>query len=432
MNPLAQELNHLIASENPLVLNQLSRFGKEIFFPKGILTQTAEAKEKAHKYNATLGMASADTGPLVLASFEKYHRHLKPEDVFYYAPSPGKPSLRRAWKKRMVELNPSLQEKVFSLPVVTAGLTHGLSLVADLFFDEEEVIIFPDQIWGNYNLIFKIKKRVQTESFSFYKNNRLNLDGLKDCMQKIHSQGKALKILCNFPNNPTGYALTKEEARAFRALILEYANKGAEILLIFDDAYFGLFFEDLVFRESLFTLFQDAHENIFSVKLDAITKEYFAWGYRIGFMTFGCKGLSATGYASLEKKAGGAIRGSLSNCSMAAQSIVEKEINSGEIKKEVEKNVIILKNRANKVRAVLKENAFGDQFEAYPFNAGYFMLIRLKKIEAEKLRSHLLERRGVGTIATAKYDLRIAFSCVEERDLEDLFKLIYKGCGELS
>ncbi len=51
MNPLAQELNDLLAQHSPHVLEMLSDLGKNLFFPKGILTQSAEAKDKAHKYN---------------------------------------------------------------------------------------------------------------------------------------------------------------------------------------------------------------------------------------------------------------------------------------------------------------------------------------------------------------------------------------------
>jgi hypothetical protein len=54
MNPLAVELNDVIQKANIHVYEMLSQVGKNLFFPKGILTQSAEAKEKAHKFNATI------------------------------------------------------------------------------------------------------------------------------------------------------------------------------------------------------------------------------------------------------------------------------------------------------------------------------------------------------------------------------------------
>ena len=54
MNPLAKELNETIEKGNPHLMEMMSDIGKKLFFPKGILTQSAEAKEKAHKLNAGL------------------------------------------------------------------------------------------------------------------------------------------------------------------------------------------------------------------------------------------------------------------------------------------------------------------------------------------------------------------------------------------
>ncbi len=49
MNPLAAELNRTIEQEAPAVMRMLSALGRELYFPKGILTQTAEANQKAHR-----------------------------------------------------------------------------------------------------------------------------------------------------------------------------------------------------------------------------------------------------------------------------------------------------------------------------------------------------------------------------------------------
>jgi hypothetical protein len=57
MNPLARELNEVISRGNPAIEAMLSQVGRQLFFPKGILSQSAEAKEKAHRINATIGIA---------------------------------------------------------------------------------------------------------------------------------------------------------------------------------------------------------------------------------------------------------------------------------------------------------------------------------------------------------------------------------------
>jgi hypothetical protein len=59
------------------------------------------------------------------------------------------------------------------------------------------------------------------------------------------------------------------------------------------------------------------------------------------------------------------------------------------------------------------------------------MCLKLNNINAEELRVHLLDKYGVGTISNNSTDLRIAFSCVEEEDIAELFDLIAKGAADL-
>jgi hypothetical protein len=44
----------------------LSGLGREFYFPKGILTQTAEARQKAKRFNATIGIAKEKGEPMFL------------------------------------------------------------------------------------------------------------------------------------------------------------------------------------------------------------------------------------------------------------------------------------------------------------------------------------------------------------------------------
>ena len=55
------------------------------------------------------------------------------------------------------------------------------------------------------------------------------------------------------------------------------------------------------------------------------------------------------------------------------------------------------------------------------------MCLKLKGIDAETFRKHLLEKYGVGVIADGERDIRVAFSAVEAGELEDLFALDGRG-----
>ncbi|MNT01678.1 hypothetical protein D3C72_1361540 [compost metagenome] len=59
------------------------------------------------------------------------------------------------------------------------------------------------------------------------------------------------------------------------------------------------------------------------------------------------------------------------------------------------------------------------------------MCLKLKDVSAENLRQHLIHKYGVGTIALGDHDLRVAFSCIAEENLEELFDLIYQAVQDL-
>ena len=59
------------------------------------------------------------------------------------------------------------------------------------------------------------------------------------------------------------------------------------------------------------------------------------------------------------------------------------------------------------------------------------MCVRLKDLDAETLRLHLLDKYGVGLISVGKRDLRVAFSCLEENDIRELFNIVLQGVNDL-
>lgn len=428
MNPLALALNKKI--EGSAVYALLSDFGKRFYFPRGIVAQTGEAKERANRYNVTLGMAALDSHPLFMEHVREMVPALIPEEIFPYAPSPGLPALRQAWKEEMVRKNPTLRGKTFSLPLVTSGLTSGISTVADLFFNSGDRVVVPDMFWGNYRLILEGRLQVQIDTFPFFTDRGgLNLTALEDALKGQPMEKSAL--LLNFPNNPTGYTPTEEEMKALSALLGKLANEGRKILVISDDAYFGFVYEAHVYGESLFGLLADLHENILAVKVDGATKEELAWGFRVGFITYGARGLTEEQYAVLDKKTGGAVRSSISNSSMIGQSLVLKGLQNPAHDEARTRAVDILKARYLKVKEVV--GGFGPEvpLKSLPFNSGYFMTFLVEGKSAEALRLSLLDNYGIGAISIEDRFLRVAYSLVNLENIEELFDFIGKAAREL-
>ena len=168
IRPLAAELNDVIERENPHVFSMLSEFGKRLYFPKGILAQSAEAKDKAKRYDATIGIARENGKPMFLPSVMRYFNELTPAEALTYAPATGRPDLRKKWREEMLQKNPSLKGKKFSTPIVTGGVTHALSLVGDLFVDKGDMVLLPDKFWENYELLFGVRCQAQLAVYPFF------------------------------------------------------------------------------------------------------------------------------------------------------------------------------------------------------------------------------------------------------------------------
>lgn len=435
MNPIAQELNNIIEQAAPHVYEMLSDMGKKLFFPKGILTQSAEAKVKADKVNATIGIAKQGNCVLSLSSVTKYITQIEPDNYLPYTSSFGLPELRKKWRKELYVKNPSLEGTAVSLPIVTSGITHGVSILSDMWVNANDVIIMPDMIWGNYDMIFRVRNSARFAEYKSYDDamTHFNLDDFERVIREEASQNDKIIVMLNFPHNPTGYTLSKKEAARVAEILIDVAQKGTNVVAACDDAYFGLFFEDESSKQSLFAKIAGKTSRLLAIKLDGPTKEDYVMGLRIGFTTYGVAAdANLDGvYEALEKKTAGCIRGNISNCSHLSQTILVKSMEDENYKNSKQEKFNLLKSRAFAIKEVLKDPKYADGFDVYPFNSGYFVCIRVKGVNADELRLHLLDKYGTGLISIGEENLRVAFSCLEEKDVKTLFDIILAGINDL-
>jgi len=416
-NALAEALNQDLLAGAPQIFNMLSARGKAIYFPsKGILGQSAEAKSV--KINATIGTAFEEDGsPLTLECMEATVN--LPSDSFLYAPSFGNPKLREEWSKLLYVKNPGLKGKAFSNPVVTAALTHALSISGYLFLDPGESVIIPDLFWDNYELIFGEAFGAKLSLYNTFVNGAYDVAAFSAALN-AGSVGKKV-VLLNFPNNPTGYTVTESEAKALTAEILKAAQAGNQVVVLLDDAYFGLVYEDGIAKESLFAGLVDLHPNVLAVKLDGPTKEDYVWGFRVGFMTMGFQGATAAHLKALENKTAGAVRGNISNAPNISQAILLKAYTAPEYALQKQQKFAILSGRVKKIREIIKLHPeYTQSFEVMPFNSGYFLCVKPIGVEPEALRKLLISEYSTGVIVLSGL-VRLAFSAVATDSLESLF-----------
>jgi aspartate/methionine/tyrosine aminotransferase len=435
MNELAVELNNQIKAGNSHVYDMLSPLGRELYFPKGILTQTAEATARAKRFNATIGMAMEEGHAMFVGSVMDQLRGPTPDEALTYAPGLGLPELRKAWLDKQVIENPSQKGKVTTLPIATNGLTHGLSIVGDLFVGAGDALLLPDKLWGNYRLIYGTRLGAKISYHPFFNaQGGLDVQGFQRKLDELCAANTKVMVLLNFPNNPVGYTPTVKEGEAVCRSLVAAAERGTNVIALTDDAYFGLAYTADAMKESLFGMLASAHPRLLAIKGDAATKELYVWGLRVGFLTFGPAGVQTDSplLAALEKKVAGSIRGCMSNCSRLSQSVILKALRAPGLSAQRRAKYDLMKARADKVREVLRSPKYAEVWEPYPFNSGYFMCVRMKGVNAEELRKHMLDKYGVGLISIGDEDIRVAYSCLEVGQIQELFDLLYAGAKELA
>ena len=186
-------------------------------------------------------------------------------------------------------------------------------------------------------------------------------------------------------------------------------------------------------KQSLFGQLSNLNPRVLAIKLDGATKEEYVWGFRTGFITFadGHQEANPKVLTALEKKTMGVIRATISNCPHPGQTFVLDALSSEQYPAQKAEKYAVLKGRALKVKEVLADEKYAASWDYYPFNSGYFMCLKIKNVNAETLRVHLLDKYGVGAISIGKTDLRVAFSCIDEADIQELFDLIHQSVKDL-
>ena len=426
MHFLAEKLNETLNGTCARAL--LSDYGKRMFVPKGIIVQSTEAKAKATKYNATIGVALENgTAMYIPAMKAQFADTMKAGEIFPYAPMGGVAELRKVWKEDMYRKNPLLAGKNTSLPVVVSGLTNALSLVCSLFVDIGGDVVLPDMYWENYDLILDEQRQATKIMFPLFDGNGFNLEGFD---KAVASSGQKVLIILNFPNNPPGYTPTDEESDKIVAILKKHADAGKKIALVTDDAYFGLFFDDVPCHQSLFAKVCDLSENILGIKCDAATKEEMVWGFRVAFITYGSKGFTDEQYDALVQKTMGALRGCLSSCALPSQNVLLKGMKDPNHDADKAAGVKKIGERYFALKNALERHKDSTALKVLPFNSGYFMSFWCK-CNGEDLRRLLLDKYQTGIIRNDDHHVRLAFASVDLEKIDGLVDIVYKAAEEL-
>lgn len=435
MADLLQGVNDALSSGAPALARLLSPLGRRVFLPAGIPVQAQEARGKT--YNGTIGLVTDGHGEALPLPSMAGALALEESDVspaFLYSPVTGLPELRRRWRSwQRRHLPPGSEASLpSSLPVVTGGLSHSLSILADLFAGEERTVLLPGPYWGNYNHVFGTRTGSRQVSAPSFRGGAFNDRVFEEAVEgdsRLDPSEPLIAVL-NLPSNPGGYSLTDGERRRVQASLRRLADR-RPVLVICDDAYAGLVYEDEISRRSMFWDLIGLHEQLVPVKVDGATKEFSFFGGRVGFLTFPYAPGSPEAEA-LTSKIGGLTRSTVGSPVALSQVILLQGLRQEGTAEEVE---AIRKRMQGRYR-VLKASVTSldpDLLAAQPFNSGCFTLLELGDAvaaNAETVRRQLLEHHDTGLVSVGERYVRIAYCSVAADMLEELVHRLQKGVSE--
>ncbi len=394
--------------EHPAVGRLLSPLGRRAALPFGIPQQSAEAKGCARR--ATIGQITDGEGvPLALPSIARHFADLDRSESMLYTPQHGLQRLRTRWREHILAACDT--PPPMSLPVVTAGITHAISICGELFTAPDRPLVIPLPYWDNYDTIVTMRTGAPIRTFPFFQGARFNTPGLRAVLAEL--TGPAT-LLLNFPANPTGYAPMADEVDGIIAAVIDHPHP---LAVICDDAYETLFFEPGMYGRSIFgalSLAADPERHVIC-KVDGATKELVFFGGRVGFVTFSVPGRAGE---ALAEKAAALIRSTISSGPAPAQSAVLAALESPTLAAEQAHVLDVLGLRYRALKAALDAHAV----PYYPFNSGCFCLLPLPEgMDAEHTRKRLIAEQSVGVIQIPQVNaLRVAFCGIEAEDIPDL------------
>jgi aspartate/methionine/tyrosine aminotransferase len=406
-------LNEALEREAPALFRALSPLGRRAASPAG----------------APPAVRPPGTGLPDLASAFSGLSAQDLDDALHGSPVAGLPEVRHRWRQWQRRSAP--EDVPSSLPVVTAGLSHGLSLLADLFGGEAKAVAVPQPFWGNYRQAFATRTGSRLLTAPAYIDGRYNPRAIAEALAGLPPGEPAVGIL-NIPSNPGGYSPDREERRATVESLLAEAGR-RPLVVVCDDAYAGLVFEPEIPRESLFWELAGAHPNLVAVKVDGATKEFSFFGGRVGFLTFALDPESDA-VRALESKLALLVRTGIGAPVAASQVVLLQALRDQGVAGDNEAVRLLLEGRYRALKGAL---AAVDPalLTVLPFNSGCFALVEIPAalaIDSEVARRHLLVRHDTGLISIAPRYLRIAHCSVDAEALPELVRRLEKGVQELA
>ena len=330
-------------------------------------------------------------------------------NVSFYPPAPGFPSLREAIANKFKREN-NLEYSPEQI-VVSAGAKNSLANVILCLVDEGDEVIVPSPYWVTYVEQVKLAGGVNVIIRGRIENKfKVTASQIE---KAITPKTKAI-LLCS-PSNPTGSVYTKEELASIAGVI----EKHPRIFVITDEIYEHINFAG---RHESIGQFNSIRDRV--VIINGVSKAYAMTGWRIGYMA-GPLWLAK----ACTKLQGQLITGPTTNAQMASIEALNSDQNC------VSEMLVAFKRRKDLIMNLMKD--FPDievvepegAFYVFPKVDSYFgKSFGDQKIETSNdLCLFLLKEGHIGTVPGEAFGeptcIRISFATSDDKIVEAMRRM---------
>ena len=153
--------------------------------------------------------------------------------------------------------------------LITVGVSEGLDLAIRALIEPGDEVIYHEPSYVSYNPIvqfaYGVPVAIQTKKENGFRLTRDELEAAVTPKSKL--------LLLNYPNNPTGATLSREEAEAVAEFAIEH-----DLIVLSDEIY-----DELTYDDDHFSIISVPGMRERTIYLHGFSKAWAMTGWRMGF-----------------------------------------------------------------------------------------------------------------------------------------------------
>ena len=381
-----------------------------------IFALNREANERRKRgesiVNATVGALLDDDGNLAILPTAARAVHEVPATEWApYAPIAGSPDFLKAVMDDLFAGEPELRASACA--VATPGGSGALRHAIANYLEPGHAALTTSYFWGPYQTLADESDRKLATFSMFTADGALDVASLdRELTRLIAEQGRALVILNDPCNNPTGYSMRPAEWTAVVDCLLVHAKR-APVALLVDFAY-AAYAAGGEAKPAVFTHLRPLLGEAAILFAWTASKTFTHYGLRVGALV-ACVP-DAKERESTEAALSYSCRGTWSNCSRGGLAAITKLLVDPEMRaacnRERDGYKALLRARVDAFNALARPKGL-----KYPrYEGGFFVTVFQ---DGAKEKADRMREAGV-FVVPAKGALRVALCGVAERDVARL------------